>query len=257
MITWADVDDLVVVPSLFGRYVRVGREVGKPITLAAPREGLFARRTGLDEAMAAMRALADENGTPLPEVRTVPARGVRTFLAALLVVSAVLSTALSAPWLDPWWPTRHEATKLPRACDLIDAGTRDRLIPGWTPPCASNTGGNRSVTADCTLRGRGTELELQTALERRSGYHSGTRMAAREFVVDSPLLPGAVPVAGLGDEASRRTSVYQGVTMTRLLVRRGNVLVAVDYSAKHPAAQLVAETDALARTVLSRIPSGH
>lgn len=257
---WADVAEIIVVPGLFGRYARVTRTNGKAITLAVPREGLLVRDAGMDASLETMRALAAANGTRLPAVRTVRAAGRRALFILLLVLAAVLSAALGAPWLEPWWPTRHEATKLPRSCDILDARVRDRLAPGWVPSQEDRSGGGRSSNSDCTVKGTATELELQLALERRAAFESGTRIAADRFTVDSPRLSGGsswVPVPGLGDRALRTTSAFHGTNSVRLLVRRHNVLVQVDYSARRPTAQLTAEADALARTALGRIPDSH
>ena len=245
-IDWADVDEFVVVPSLFGRYVRVTRENGRPVSLAAPREGLFARDAGMDASLERMRALAGN----LPPVRHISTRRLRAFLVLLLVLGVILSAALGAPWLDPWWPTRHEATRLPRACDLVDVATRDRLTPGWAPPREYRDDVDYSAESDCTVKGAEAELDVRTALERRNGLAGGTRIAADRFTV----VEGSRAVVGLGDEASRTTSAFHGTNRVYLLVRRHNVLVEVDYTAGRPIAEMAADSDALARTVLGRIP---
>ncbi|TDC78208.1 hypothetical protein [Actinomadura sp. 7K507] len=62
-------------------------------------------------------------------------------------------------------------------------------------------------------------------------------------------------VAGLGDQAWQSVTVGRanGVTEVQLVIRRANVLVEVEHSARRPKEQVVAAADALAREALHRL----
>jgi hypothetical protein len=94
VVSWSDIDEFVVVPTLFGRVVRVTRPPRRPFTLAAPREGLLGRDASLDSSVAVMRALAAVDGRP-PRVRTLPG-GVRVVWWVLLTLTLVAGTTRTA-----------------------------------------------------------------------------------------------------------------------------------------------------------------
>ncbi|MGH3382778.1 MAG: hypothetical protein ACRDP6_49435 [Actinoallomurus sp.] len=254
VISWSDIEEFVVVPTLFGRVVRVTRPPGRQFTLAAPREGLLGRDASLDSSVAIMRALAAVDERP-PRVRTLP-DGVRVVWWVALVLTLVLGTVVAKPWLEPWWPTRHEATSLPRACDLLRAD--NQLV---TAPISRETNESDALSADsfCTRNGATGRIGLDLSLTHRWSGKSGTRLAKRQFTDarlggDEDLRPVRLP--GLGDEAWEGTHTVAHTTNVVLQVRRHNVKIQVNYDGDLPDWQAPALVEALVRTVLPHIHDG-
>jgi len=254
VVSWSDIEEFVVVPTLFGRVVRATRPPGRQFTLAAPREGLLGRDASLGSSVAVMRALAAVDGRP-PRVRTLPDR-VRVVWCVLLALTLAFGTVITKPWLEPWWPTRHEATSLPHACDLLPAG--NQLV---TAPISNETSESDALSADssCTRHGATGEIDLDLSLTRRWSGQSGTQRAKRQFTdtsLKSPMDLRPVRLPGLGDEARESTHTVARTTNVVLEVRRHNVEVEVDYDGDLPGWQAPALVEALVRTVLPHIHDG-
>ena len=177
VVSWGDIEEFVVVPTLFGRVVRVTRPPRRQFTLAAPREGLLGRDASLDSSVAVMRALAAVDGES-PRVRTLPG-GVRVVWWVALALTLVLGTVVAKPWLEPWWPTRHGATSLPGACDLLTAD--HRLVPDGSDSDGGGYDSRRSATSYCSRHGGSGEVGLDLDLQRRALGQGGTRVARRLY----------------------------------------------------------------------------
>lgn len=256
VVAWSDVEEFVIVPTLFGRIVRVVRPPRRRFTLASPRDGLLGRDASVDSSLAVMRALAAEDGRA-PGVHALP-RGVRVAWWVLLALTLVVGTVVAKPWLEPWWPTRHEATSLPPACDLPVGSIR--LVPDAIARQGNGYDNRESATSYCLTSGNGAEVDLDVSLERRQLGRSGTQVAARLYAAArSSNFPDMrpVPLPGLGDEAWVATWTAAGRTSARVSVRRHNVRILVDYTGGLPAGQALAGAEAMARGALHYIPDSH
>jgi hypothetical protein len=258
---WQDVKRFVIVPTLFGRIVQVVRPNGKRITLAAPREGLLGRDPRLEFSVETMRALAATRVPDPPARQALPPRTVRTVWAVLLVVLLTVGVVAWQPWLEPWWPTRHEATKLPRACALLGPATIQAFVPN-----AQRDGDDRqesygSIRTNCALRNEsGSALDFDVELDHRTGTDSGSHNARELFsikrAVESDVRPQnstAQPVSGLGDEAWQRLAAQDGRTSVDLLVRQSNVVIDLHCRTERRSAQASSDAQAVARRVLEQL----
>ncbi|RFS84806.1 hypothetical protein D0T12_14900 [Actinomadura spongiicola] len=265
-IAWRDVTGVAVTPTLFGRIVIVHRRKTKPVQLTAPRVGLLARDPRFDATVDALAALAPQRMS----VRRSPAPPLRIAYAALLLILGTGATLVWSPWLDAWWPGREEAVSLPRACAVADPALASRLVPGHKGPSVNHNDGRLAPSSDCMYSDRKDgDLKIRVALERRNGF-TGATEGARDGYADSrrsaitqarrwagdgtgwSVTTG--DVSGLGDQAWRSVAARRGeeVTDVRLVVRHRNVLLDIEYTARRPKEQAVADAERLARTVLGR-----
>ncbi|MEU0535832.1 hypothetical protein [Amycolatopsis tolypomycina] len=151
----------------------------------------------------------------------------RWFVRGAALAAVVLVTALavvSRPWLEAWWPGRHEAATLPGTCPRL---------PGLPPGSPARLTGPGDVQgADCAWAGP-PEVEARYSLYRRTGNQSGTGKAEQEAAsrvtrYDGPSagyrLGADTPVSGVGDEA--RISAHGSLVV--LVARKSNVVLVLD-----------------------------
>lgn len=94
-IAWTNADRLIVVPTLFGRFVQLVETDGSRFTLAAPRRGLLARGARFDEELAMLRrvptarsdALRVERQSRFPIVAT---QAIMLIAAVAIIIAAYL-----------------------------------------------------------------------------------------------------------------------------------------------------------------------
>lgn len=257
VVAWEDVEEFVVVPTLFGWIVRVTRPPHRPLTLAAPRDGLLGRDASMESSLAVMRALAADTGRTPPPVRTL-SPGLRLVWWALPVLMLAVGCVIGKPWLEPWWPTTHEATRLPSACGFLSGGSP--LVPQGHLRGSEWRDYRPEADSDCTLTGETGDLDLDLVLYRRVRGRSGTRQAALRYAEkrsDTSAHPRPVPVPGLGDDAWETALTSDGRTTAKISVRRHNVWFEVSYSGELPARTAIGELQALARTVVPRVHDGR
>jgi hypothetical protein len=250
-LAWEEIVDLAVVATLFGRVARVRGVSGKKLRLAAPRDGLLDRNSGFDATLERLRA-----ATLVKRVTDPPrAMATRTGYAVSLAVLLVLSVVFWGPWLEPWWPTLHEARSVPKACDAVDPATLTRLVPGGPPvpgaminddkrgyvftACAwvqSGAAANGSIWVD--------SLEVYLTLDRHTpGGDSGTGAARAEM---ARTTRGATPIGG---------GAWLSVLSThdaKIQLRRANAIIVVDYQADNRS-DTVTQAEALARAIATKI----
>jgi hypothetical protein len=248
MMPWSQVRRLEVVPSLFGRRVVVAGPDPNRYALAAPREGLLARRRQFDADLDTLVAAA---ARPLTVTSRTRWRRVSYLLVPLLFVLVLIWS--EKPWLEPWWPARHEATSLPRACAVADHAAARRLVA--TPVLAERWHGDNYFHSSYCRWSEGGQwwgLAVTYDLRPRNGDDGGTEQAAAELASSGPL-GGGEAMTGLGDQAYRRIIAKGRVYGVELEIRRANMIVKVWYAARSPAGPVRAEAEALARRALSRI----
>lgn len=262
---WSDVARLSVAGTLFGRVTMVHLTGGKQHQLAAPRSGLLGRDRGFDATVDAMAALAP---SPPPVDRTA-VRGMRITWWALLAIMLTAATWLARPWLEPWWPGRHEAASLPGACAVADEATARRLLPDVHDAQERNR--TYGIGSECSYRSRaGADLKVELLLLERSSSIGATGKARGDHLHERRVSAEqaqrfadghvgwtfeAQDVTGIGDQAWRRILVdtRDGRVDVRLFVRYANVLIEVDYDADRPENETIAAADELARRAVERI----
>ncbi|MGO4632156.1 hypothetical protein AB4225_14605 [Streptomyces sp. 2RAF24] len=170
-------------------------------------------------------------------------------LTAVLVPVAVVA---DRPWNAPWWPGRHEASRLPDPC-LAGAAAASRLTPhargdGDRPPNAGYGPGARCVWRD-TENGATLWVEYGLAEWKGSLGGSATDAARKQQALNGRVVEEegsrTAPVAGLGDEAS---SVSVPGREAAVLVRVANVTVSVRYLLPPTTGPDPARDDAAARS---------
>jgi hypothetical protein len=262
-VPWSHAARFSVMPTLFGRVVRVQvGESNKRFFLAAPRDGLFGRDPGMDATLETMRALA---GPGKVQIVLRPVRTVRTALWGAVAFAVCVAVAVGQPWLEPWWPGRAEAETIPRACSVIDPAIQRRMLPG--PADSEKESGyfrelSHRAMSGCFRRDKnGASLSLDLEVWRRGDFESATDKARKVMALErrrSPYIsteePRSVPVHGLGDEAWRLPRQEVVSTDIDLVVRHANVLIKVYYyNGERPAAQGEADAIALVRATIARI----
>ncbi|MEW1635383.1 hypothetical protein AB0469_15050 [Streptomyces sp. NPDC093801] len=151
----------------------------------------------------------------------------------LMVVLVPVAVVADRPWNAPWWPGRHEASRLPDPC-LAGTAAASRLTPhargdGDQPLNAGYGLGSRCVWRDAE---NGTTLWIEYDLAEWRGTMGGSATdAAREQQALNRRFAGGqgsrtTTVGGLGDEAS---SVSVPGREAAVLVRVANVTVSVRY----------------------------
>lgn len=262
-LSWDVVAGLEIRRSLFGRVVRVVLQDGRSVELAAPREAFGTDRAGFDETVAAMRAAAPGD-LPLTTAATTPrARGARTYggwpsVLFLLVLAVGLASVFDQPWDSPFWPSRHEVSRLPDACAVLRRAPATALVQNGLPDGSDAFSGGSELSrcrADGAEDGRTFHLSLRyDLLNRYAGSGgSGSAVAHRLFEDSvSPLFHKVwTPLRGLGDEARRSVrdsgDGHSGVTV---VVRRANVVVTVDYTTQTTAAQTTSGAERMARAAV-------
>lgn len=246
-VPWSRVRHLEVVPTPFGRLVVAVSEESGRIALAAPREGLAARNGRLDADLAALIATA---GRKVP-VHPLPSR-LRLLYVAISVACVLIPVTAEKPWLDPWWPSRHEATALPDACMATDQTAVRRLVPGSTPDHSSSMGSgvDRCRWSRPSAPFRGAELHYR--LVSRIGDDGATERAIEEM--RKYRGDGATSIPGLGDEALTKSApLPSGINHVELWARRANVIVYVKYTGRSSVPVAETEMENLARHALDHI----
>lgn len=246
MVGWADVAQVTVTRGFTGRRLRLDPRRGRRLTLAAPRQGPLERNGDFDETVAALRR------TAIPIVARSRYRGGILRAGAILAVIVGL-VALDRPWLDAWWPTRHEAVQVPSACSIASSTPARLLLPDATQ--AFKTTRVWSTTEyDCTeTTPDHYEIDVDVLVCHRAGTESGTEHA--QLGIDGWREGGitSTRVQGFGDVAYRISS-HDLVTSDSLAVRKANVVITVTYIGTRPlAAAAVATDDELTRDALREI----
>ncbi|MBO2454531.1 hypothetical protein J4573_46110 [Actinomadura barringtoniae] len=95
-VAWERVERLIVMRTLFGRYVQVEERDGQRISLAAPRSGLITRTPDFDAHLTTIGAMPGGSRPPIPAQRTQPipmivSQAVLTFGICAAVLTAVLT----------------------------------------------------------------------------------------------------------------------------------------------------------------------
>jgi hypothetical protein len=83
-VVWERVERLVVMRTLFGRYVQVEQRNGERISLAAPRSGLITRSPDFDAHLTVISGMPGGNRPPIPARRGQPVTMI--FSQALLTL---------------------------------------------------------------------------------------------------------------------------------------------------------------------------
>lgn len=153
--------------------------------------------------------------------------------AWLMLMAVLVPVALVAdrPWNAPWWPGRHEASRLPDPC-LAGAAAASRLTPharGDQPFNAGHSPGSRCVWRD-TENGATLWIDYDLAEWHGTMGGSATDAAREQQALNRRHVGGegsrTATVAGLGDEAS---SILVPGREAAALVRIANVTVSVRY----------------------------
>lgn len=182
----------------------------------------------------------------------VPSR--RWFVRGAALAAVALVAALAVvyrPWLEAWWPGRHEAATLPGTCPQLPG------LPAGTP--ARLTGPGDVEGADCVWAGP-AEVEAQYSLYRRTGTSSGTGKAEQEAASRVTRYHGPsagytlgadTPLSGVGDEA--RISAHGSLVV--LVARKSNVVLVLDRTsaADEGTEQAEAAVVGYARTLLDLV----
>jgi hypothetical protein len=224
------------------------------MTLAAPREGLLGRDLGFNGTLKRLRAATIVPWVLGPEHMKL-ARAAYVGLLGILLIPSML---FWGPWLEPWWPSRHEAASVPRACDVVGSTALDLLVSGGsTVPKAVfyQDHGTYAFTscawvqvgdaADNSIWAQ--SLGLFMTLERRTpGGKSGTAYAQDDFRLSTRRSARA------SDGTWVRTT---GDHEVEVQLRRANVVITVDYEATNRS-DYTAQAEALARAVAAKIKLG-
>lgn len=254
-IGWQDIRSIEVRRTPFGRRAFVVlKKRRRRVRLAAPHDGLLVPAGGFDSGLARLRDAATAAGVHTVE-RPRLSRPVGWTVACVigcLLVTPVL--CLTRPWLDPWWPGRHEVVLIPRACD----------IPGIAPlvPGLHRTSGHysaRSQTSACEWavseprRSGDPELSVDLRWDRRGFSADAEHRAHDDFTRDKDAESDQGPVPGLGDEAIESfTRPDSSGVWGEVIVRRANVIIEVRFGAK-PGDQVPATAERVARVVVARL----
>lgn len=96
-VSWERVERLVVMRTLFGRYVQVEERDGQRISLAAPRSGLITRSPNFDAHLNVIGAMPGGARPPIPaqraqQITMIVSQAVLTLAICAAVVAAVLTT---------------------------------------------------------------------------------------------------------------------------------------------------------------------
>jgi len=195
-------------------------------------------------------------------VRPRRRRLVGWIASAVAVAVCVALCLVYRPWLDPWWPTRHEAAALPTTCpSLLGLPAPQSSSPGpFTVP--GDAGVTISgVTCEWGAQDHGfAPLDAKYSLYQRVGDNSGTdeaetASAAQITRYDGPSrgfsLGADTPVAGVGDDA--RVSNHGDVVV--LVARKANVVLTLQYEAPdhEPEDQSQAKMTSSARALLDLV----
>ncbi|GAA2163173.1 hypothetical protein [Actinomadura napierensis] len=177
-------------------------------------------------------------------------------LAAVLAGGTFLIVQVVSPWTQPWWPGRDEAGRLPAGCALLDQAVLARYVPG--APVTGDGPADAGVPDDrmCAWGTDHGPPELGVQLERsrrRIGAGGGASEGAHDLFRLRADATCPSRTRGLGDEACTGVDGGGGPVRARVVVRRGNVLVTVDYTAEKPAAQASSDARRLAGLVLASV----
>ncbi|REE95998.1 hypothetical protein [Thermomonospora umbrina] len=221
-VPWRELDRFLVMPTVFGATVKIVRIDGRRVTLAAPRSGLLGRDPEMAETLRALRVLAQANGGGNAAVEELSGKVARVFYVGLIAFAAWLGISQSAPWLEPWWPGRAEATSLPDPC-AVAAPYAAQLVPGASPRKDRDRFPTKSMS--CLWKdGPGhVELQLTYGLWGRDADVSATDRAWEDFVDsrDASYWEEAEPVRGVGDAA---VHLKDGAQVRRLILRANMVI---------------------------------
>lgn len=176
--------------------------------------------------------------------------------AAVVVVGAALAFAYQ-PWLNPWWPTRHEAAALPSSCPDLPG------MPAPSTGLPTPTAGENFVGADCQWGSAGSNefppLTARYSLFQRNGDHGAIEEAQLDAATRITRFQGSqgyalgadTPVSGVGDEAR----ITSHGSLVILVARKANVVLNLEYNAssKTDNAQIQAITASSARALLDLV----
>lgn len=175
-------------------------------------------------------ATADLVGSAVRSRRRLIGWGAVAAVSVLCVGLALVDQ----PWLDPWWPTRHEASALPDRCPALvgipvpidgrHGEIRDQNDTGIGSECQWGAAQPQGFP----------ELDAHYRLYRRVGNDSGTDEAQRAAAAQvtqnhgpqQGLTLGAdTSLSGVGDEA--RISKHHSLIV--LVARKSNVVLTLQY----------------------------
>ncbi|HEU5030846.1 MAG TPA: hypothetical protein VFV01_38440 [Spirillospora sp.] len=223
--------------------------------------GLFARRRRMDALLEDLLARSGSHrahirvSAPGPWARA-GTRVAACLLAAVLVGGAFLIVLVVSPWTQPWWPGRDEASRLPAGCALLDQAELARYVPGAPVTGDGPTGAGAPDDRTCAWGTGHGPPELGVQLERsprRIGAGGGASEYAHHLFRLRADATCPTRTRGLGDEACTGVDGDGGRARARVVVRRGNVLVTVDYTAAEPAARASSDARRPAGLVLSSV----
>jgi hypothetical protein len=257
-VPWDQVEGLVVVPTLAGRIVRLVVVGGGRRVLAAPRELPLGRDPGFDDAVEAMQALALPDQRGLRLIDQEPSWLNRTMSVVLLVFVISGAVIVDRPWLAYWWPGRHEATQIPRACAVADPAIVRRILPRAEPNGDMRENSRYDLRSECGWLDADdvvSNVVLRLVLHRRVFTTSATGQASDAFDSTANAYDDADrrAVPGIGDEATWTVETYGSGSHMILAARRANVTVEVEYWGPRQADEVAADTEALARAAVNQV----
>jgi hypothetical protein len=165
--------------------------------------------------------------TTVRVARRSPIVTVLILVSLLVIVASGLFVVLERPWRDS-----AVAAASPDPCPSLDTDAARRLVPTRKVPQSDGHGATDPVRQCRLLAPTGmvtVEIDRTTTGDRRAG-------ALRRFTAKAHEYGALEPVPGLGDAAA--VGSPPGTQTIAVLVRRGNVVVAVLYFPGADAASL-------------------
>lgn len=231
--SWQEFDEVVVFSGLGGRSIRLRTTKNIGFELAAPR----GRDPQLDTVLETLtRARA-------ATLRTSNTGWVGLVLPGILAVQLVIAMVLQPPWLDAWWPGRHEATRAPEACAVADRAVVERMLTTTEYGQADH----KALSSSCVWQGATNESVTLDIKVFRARGDDNIEQATQKLSLPVADDPGSD--LDLGDGAKQWLSA-RGVN---LRARKANVLVTVSYETARPQVKAAADVEALVSGVLAAI----
>ncbi|KAB2365233.1 hypothetical protein [Actinomadura montaniterrae] len=262
-IPWADIGGISFLPRGAGPpgYGLFVGTRGAMVPVPYRSLGLFARGRRMD---ALLKDLLARSGPHRAHIRTsapgpwarAGTRVATCVLGVVLVGGAFLIVQVASPWTQPWWPGRDEASRLPGGCAVLDQAALARYVPGAPAAGDGPVGADASDDRTCAWGTDHGPPKLGVQLERSSrGIGAGGGASERAHHLFRLRADATCPsrTPGLGDEACTGVDGDGDQARARVVVRRGNVLVTVDYTAAEPAARASSDARRLAGLVLSSV----